>query len=116
VFIPDPDFYPSRIQKQQQKRGVKKIVVITFFVSINFTNLKIILILKMLKKKFGLIFKYYRTFYPKKLSLSSKKYGFGIRDPEKTYSRSRIQGSKRHRIPDPDLQHWSWIKLLVSKK
>ncbi len=24
-----------------------------------------------------------------------------IRDPEKTYSGSRIQGSKRHRIPDP---------------
>jgi hypothetical protein len=22
--IPDPDFYPSQIQKQQQKRGVKK--------------------------------------------------------------------------------------------
>jgi hypothetical protein len=45
---------------------------------------------------------------PKKLSLSSQKYGFGIRDPgseirdpEKTYSGSRIQGSKRHRIPDP---------------
>ncbi len=38
--------------------------------------------------------------------------GFGIRDPgseiqdpEKTYSGSRIQGSKRHRIPDPDPQH-----------
>jgi hypothetical protein len=27
------------------------------------------------------------------LSLSSKKNGFGIRDPEKTYSGSRIQGS-----------------------
>jgi hypothetical protein len=27
--------------------------------------------------------------------------GFEIRDPEKTYSGSRIQGSKRHRIPDP---------------
>jgi hypothetical protein len=26
--------------------------------------------------------------------------GFGIRDPEKIYSGSRIQGSKRHRIPD----------------
>jgi hypothetical protein len=26
-------------------------------------------------------------------------------DPEKTYSGSRIQGSKRHRIPDPDPQH-----------
>ncbi len=24
MFIPDPDFYPSRIQKQQQKRVVKK--------------------------------------------------------------------------------------------
>jgi hypothetical protein len=24
---------------------------------------------------------------------------------EKTYSGSRIQGSKRHRIPDPDPQH-----------
>jgi hypothetical protein len=31
--------------------------------------------------------------------------GFEIRDPEKTYSGSRIQGSKRHRIPDP--QHWN---------
>ena len=34
--------------------------------------------------------------------------GLGIRDPDKTYSESRIrvQGSKRHRIPDPDPQHW----------
>ncbi len=31
--------------------------------------------------------------------------GSEIRDPEKTYSGSRIQGSKRHRIPDPDTQH-----------
>jgi hypothetical protein len=30
----------------------------------------------------------------KKLSLCSEKQGFGIRDPEKTYSGSRIQGSK----------------------
>jgi hypothetical protein len=36
------------------------------------------------------------------LSLSSQKYGFGIRDPEKKYSGSRIQGSKRHPIPDTD--------------
>jgi len=27
--------------------------------------------------------------------------GSRIRDPEKTYSGSRIQGSKRHRVPDP---------------
>ena len=31
--------------------------------------------------------------------------GSEIRDPEKTYSGSRIQGSKRHWIPDPDPQH-----------
>jgi hypothetical protein len=29
----------------------------------------------------------------------------GIRDPEKNHSGSRIQGSKRHWIPDPDPQH-----------
>jgi hypothetical protein len=27
--------------------------------------------------------------------------GSGIREPEQTHSGSRIQGSKRHRIPDP---------------
>jgi hypothetical protein len=90
----------SRIQKQQQKRGVKKIFVIPFFVTTNFTKLKIILVLKCWRKKFGPIFKELWNFLPKKFSLSSQKYDFGIRDPEKTYSGSRIQGSKRHRIPD----------------
>jgi hypothetical protein len=54
MFIPDPDFYPSRIpdlgtriQKQQQKRWVKKkFFVTTFYVAKNFTKLKIISILK----------------------------------------------------------------------
>jgi hypothetical protein len=31
--------------------------------------------------------------------------GSEIRDPKKTYSGSRIKGSKRHRIPDPDPQY-----------
>jgi hypothetical protein len=51
--IPDPDFYPSRIpdlgfqiQKQQQKRGVKKFDIISFNVATNFTKLYIILVLK----------------------------------------------------------------------
>ncbi len=26
-----------------------------------------------------------------------------------TFYPSRIQGSKRHRIPDPDPQHWSYV-------
>ncbi len=50
--IPDPDFDPfripdlgPRIQKQQQKRGVKKYVK-PFFAATNFTKLKIILFFK----------------------------------------------------------------------
>jgi hypothetical protein len=46
LFIPDPDFYPSRIQNQQQERGEKKFVVIPFYVATNFTKLKIILVFK----------------------------------------------------------------------
>ncbi len=54
----------------------------------------------MLKKKIWPSFQKIIDFLPKNLSLSSKKYGFGIRDPQKTYSvsRIRVQGSKRHRI------------------
>ncbi len=56
-------------------------------------------------------------FLPLKGSLSSLKYGFGIRDPrseiqisrfreqKKTYPGSRGQKT-RYRITDPDSQHW----------
>jgi hypothetical protein len=42
--------------------------------------------------------------------------GSEIRDPEKTYSGSRIQESKRHQIPDPGsgsatLPWRKWMKL-----
>jgi hypothetical protein len=60
--IPDPDFYPSRIpdpgsriQKQQQKRGGK--IVVIPFVATNIIKLKIILFLKCCRKKFRSIFK-----------------------------------------------------------
>jgi hypothetical protein len=45
----------------------------------------------MLKKKFGPVFKELLKFLPKKFSICSQIYGFGIRDPEKTYSGSRIK-------------------------
>jgi hypothetical protein len=32
-------------------------------------------------------------------------------DPEKNLSRIRVQGSKSHRIPDPDPQHWKTVPL-----
>ncbi len=100
--IPDPDFYPSRIpdlgSKNSNKRERwKKLVVIPFCVATNFTKLKIIFVLKCRRKTFGPIFKDLLNFLPQKLSQSSQKYGFGIRDPEKTYSGSRIQRSKRIR-------------------
>jgi hypothetical protein len=81
--IPDPDFYPSRIPDQKTVTTEKEV-----------------------KKKVGPIFKELLKFLPKKFSICYQIYGFGIRDPEKTYSGSRIQGSKRHRIQDPDPQHW----------
>ncbi len=49
MFIPDPDFYPSRIpdpKRATKESGVKKFVVITFYVATNFTKLKIILVFK----------------------------------------------------------------------
>ncbi len=45
--------------------------------------------------------------------LSSKKYDPGclsrIPDPDAEFLPSRIQGSKRHPIPDPDPQHCLWL-------
>jgi hypothetical protein len=57
----------------------------------------------MLRKKFGAIFKELLKFLPKKFSVCSQIYGFGIWDPEKPIPDhgSRIQGSKTHRIQDP---------------
>jgi hypothetical protein len=37
--------------------------------------------------------------------------GSEIRDPEKIHPGSRILGVKKHRIPDPDPQHWLFIKI-----
>jgi hypothetical protein len=71
--IPDPDFYPSSwIQKQRQKRGVKKKFVILFFVATNFTkNLVNNFIFEMLKKKKLAQFSN-NNFLPKKLSIVTK--------------------------------------------
>ncbi len=72
--IPDP-------KTATKKRDEKKFVIITFFVATNFTKLNIILFLKCWRKNFWPNFEELFKFLPKKLALSSKKYGFGIRDP-----------------------------------
>ncbi len=60
MFIPDPDFYPSRIpdlgfKNSNKWERWKKFVVIPFTVATNFTKLKIILFWKCWRKKFGAI-------------------------------------------------------------
>jgi hypothetical protein len=64
-------------------------------------------------------------FSQKKWLLSSKKYDLGcssrISDPAYgsclfTYPGSRIQGSKRHRIPDPDPQNCPSLYILLTKR
>jgi hypothetical protein len=146
MLIPDPGYQlpipdlgyrildtGSQIQKQQQKRGVKKKFVV--IPSHKFHKIEIILVLKCWRKKFGPIFKELQNILPKKLSLSSPKYGFGIRDlgsgirdpgaeirdprsgsrdPGSRKNLFRIPWSKRHRIPDPDPQHWGYeIEKLI---
>jgi hypothetical protein len=57
-------------------------------------------IFEMLKKKVWAYFQRLMELFTQKFSLGSQKYGFGIRDPEKTYSGSRIQDPGVKKAPD----------------
>ncbi len=114
-LVPDPDFYPSRIpdlgSKNSNKReGWKEIFFHTFLCSHKFHKIEHYFSFEVLKKKIWANFqRIIELFTQKTVTKLSKIWvrdpGSKIRDPEKTYSGSRIQGSKRHRIPDPDPQH-----------
>ncbi len=68
MFIPDPDFYPSRIpdpKTAMKDRGEKKLVFISFFGAINFTKVNYFIFEMLKKKNLGQFSKNYRTFYPK---------------------------------------------------
>ncbi len=72
------DVYPgSRIQKQQQKRGVNKFCCHIFFVATNFTKFKIILFLKCRGKKFGKFQKIIEIFTQKNSQKALKNMGLG---------------------------------------
>ncbi len=112
--IPDLDFYhsgswflpiPDPGSKNSNLREGGKIFLSNLFVVTNFTKLLIILILKCWRKEIWANFQRIIELFTQKIVTKLSKYGFGIRDPEKSHSGSRIQGSKRHQIPDPDLQH-----------
>ncbi len=107
MFIPDPGTriliftHPgSRISdpgsKNSNKRERwKKICYHTFFCSHKFHKIeyRYYVSFKMLKKKFGPIFNELLKFLPKKFSIFSQIYGFGIRDPR--------SGIRKKPIPDP---------------
>ncbi len=95
IWIPDP-------KKATKERGEKKIVVKTFYVATNFTKLQNYFSFEVLKKKIWDNFqRIIELFTQKIVNKLTKIWGWDpeseIRDPEKTYSGSRIQGSKRHR-------------------
>ncbi len=122
--IPDPDFYPSRIPdlgsripdpKTATKERWKKISCHTFLCSHKFHKIVNYFSFEVPKKKIWANFQRFLELFTKKIvkklwKIWSWDPGSEIRDPEKTYSGSRIQGSKstRSRIPDPDPQHWKY--------
>ena len=101
--IPDPGSRTSDpgSKNSNKRQRWKKFFVKPFFVATNFTKLNIIIFLICWRKKFGPIFQELLKFLPKKLSPSHQKYGFGIRDPEKTYSGSRNPDPGVKKAPDP---------------
>jgi hypothetical protein len=86
-------------------RDEKKFIVIPFFGAINFTKLNYFIFENLKKKNLGQFSKNYRTFTQTIVTKLSNIWVWDprseIRDRKITYSGSRIQGSKRHRIPDP---------------
>ena len=108
MFIPDPDFSPSRIldlgsriQKQQWKTGVKKNLLSYLFVAFRSCWNRSWLITVA-----HFAFFHFLTQEKIGFKLSEIMVGSGIRKKPIPDPRSRIQGSKRYRIPDPDPQHW----------
>jgi hypothetical protein len=72
LFIPDSDFYPSRflgsrIPKQQQKRGVKKMCCHTFLCNHKFHKIVNYFSLEVLKKKIWPNFQRYIELFTQKI-------------------------------------------------
>ncbi len=112
-------FTHSGSQNSNKREGWKKFVVIPSYVATNFSKLKIILVLKCWRKKFGPIFKELYNFLRKKLSLSSQKYGFRgqkgtgsrIRNTGQMYTKVwRGRGHCRSILRYMCLDHWSRLR------
>jgi hypothetical protein len=111
--IPDPDFYPSRIPdpKTATKERGKKISSHPFIVALNFTKLKNYFIFEMMKKKIWANFQRIIELFTQKIDTKLSKIWVWDPGSRKNLFRIPNPGSKRHRIPDPDPQHW--VPVLV---
>ncbi len=106
--IPDPGSRIPDPKTVTKERGEKKICH-TFFCSHKFHKIEYYVIFEMLKKKIWANFQRIVEVLTQKIfNMLSNIWvwdpGSGIRDPGSGKNLSRIQGSKRHRIPDPDPQ------------
>ncbi len=105
MFIPDPDFYPSRIwdlgsriQKQQQKTGVKK-NLLNHFCSHKFHKTQFYFIFDMLKKKIWPNFpRIIEVFTQKIVTKPSNIWGW---DPGSGKTLFRIPDSGVKKAPEP---------------
>jgi hypothetical protein len=111
MFIPDPDFYPSRIPDPKtatKEKSEKKFVVIPFLVATNFTKF----IFAMLKKKIWASFQRIIELFTQKFVT---KLSTEIREPEKPIldsgSGSRGQKGTGSRIRNIELNRFSWSRL-----
>ncbi len=103
MFILDPDFYPSRIQKQQQKRGVKKICCHTFLCSHKFHKIKNYFSFEVVKKKIWASFQRIIELFTQKIVTKFQKIWVWDPGSGKNLFRSPDPGVKK--APDPDPHH-----------
>ncbi len=116
MFIPDPGswFLPipdpgSRIpdpksQNRNKREWWKKNFCHTFFCCHKFHKIVDYFIFEMLKKRIWASFQRIIELFTQKIVTKLSK--IWVWDPGSGKNLSLIQGSKRHRIPDPDPQHW----------
>jgi hypothetical protein len=112
--IPEPDFYPSRIpdlgsritdQKNSNKReGWKKIWCHYFLCSQKFHKIANYFSFEVLKKKIWANFQRIIKLFPQ--NIVNKLSKIWVWDPGSGKNLFRIPESKKHRILDPDPQHW----------
>ncbi len=119
--IPDPGSrIPDPKTATKEREGWKKICCHNFLCSDKFHKIANYFSFEVLKKKIWANFQRIIELLTQKIVNKLSKIwvwdpGSEIRDPGKTYSGSRIQGSKKHRIPDPDPGGLKWTSKKEKK-